>query len=163
MKNLSTPIDKEITKTLKKGDTILLSGVIYTARDAAHKKMLEHLNKTGEMLLRNQTIYYAGPCPAKPGECIGSAGPTSSYRMDDFTPIFLENGIYFTIGKGERKKQVRTAIKKFGGIHFDAIGGAGAFYKNCIKECEIVYFPELGAEAIYKLKVKDFPCIVSIV
>ena len=163
MKTLFTPIDKETIKTLKKGDTILLSGTIYTARDAAHKKMFERLNKTGEMLLKDQTIYYAGPCPAKPGECIGSAGPTSSYRMDDFTPIFLRNGIYFTIGKGERSEKVRQAIKKHGGVHFDAIGGAGAFYKSCIKKCELVYFPELAAEAVYKLKVEDFPCIVSII
>lgn len=163
MITLNSPISKEDISKLQKGDTVLLSGIIVTARDAAHKKMQEHLQKTGEMLLKGQTIYYAGPCPAKPGEIIGSVGPTTSYRMDSFLPTFISNGIYATIGKGKRNEQVIAAIKKFGGVHFDAIGGAGAFYKNCVKKSELVYFPELGAEAVYKLEVKDFPCIVSII
>lgn len=163
MKRISTPIDKEIIKTLKKGDIVLLSGAMYTARDAAHKKMLDILRNTGEVPLKGQTLYYAGPCPPKPQECVGSIGPTSSYRMDDYTPIFLENGILSTIGKGQRAQKVHDAIKKYGGVHFDAIGGAGAYYKSCVTSCETVFFPELGAEAVYKLEIKDFPCIVSIV
>lgn len=163
MKKLCSPIDKKEIALLKVGDTVLLSGVIYTARDAAHKKMLEHLEKTGEMLLKGGTIYYAGPCPAKPNEAIGSVGPTTSYRMDSFTPIFLKKGIYCTIGKGKRNEEVEKSIVQFGGVHFDAIGGAGAYYKNCIKKAEAIYFPELGAEAIYRLEIVDFPCIVAIV
>lgn len=163
MIRIYSPVSKKDILKLKKGDTVLISGVIYTARDAAHKKMLEHLNKTGEMLLKGQTIYYAGPCPAKPGEVIGSVGPTTSYRMDSFTPIFLANGIHCTIGKGERNDELISATKKHGGVHFDAIGGAGAFYKNCVQSCELIYFAELGAEAVYKLEVVDFPCIVSII
>ncbi|MGI6133466.1 MAG: FumA C-terminus/TtdB family hydratase beta subunit [Christensenellales bacterium] len=163
MKKIFSPLSKEDIKALKQDDIVLLSGVIYTARDAAHKKMLEHLQKTGEMLLKGQTVYYAGPCPPKEGDIVGSAGPTTSYRMDAFTPLFLQNGILATIGKGQRNQTVIQAIKKHGGVHFDAIGGAGAYYKNCIKSCQAVYFPELGTEAVYRLEVEDFPCIVSII
>lgn len=163
MIKLNTPIEKKDILSLKVGDTILLSGVIYTARDAAHKKMLLHLQETGEMLLKGETIYYAGPCPAKPNEAIGSVGPTTSYRMDSFTPIFIKQGIFSTIGKGKRSEEVGKSIKEFGGVHFDAIGGAGAYYKNCVKKAQLVYFPELGAEAVYRLEIVDFPCIVAIV
>lgn len=163
MIHINSPINKDQIQNLKKGDTVLISGTIYTARDAAHKKMLAHLEKTGQMLLQGQTIYYAGPCPAKPGEPIGSVGPTTSYRMDSFTPIFIENGIYATIGKGKRNPLVIEKIHQYKGVHFDAIGGAGAFYKNCVKSSELIYFSELGAEAVYKLQVQDFPCIVSII
>jgi fumarate hydratase subunit beta len=163
MKKIISPMDKDTIKNLNKGDIVLISGIIYTARDAAHKKMQQHLNATGEMLLSGQTIYYAGPCPARPGEVIGSVGPTTSYRMDSFTPVFAKKGILTTIGKGKRNAAAAEAIRQNGGVHFDAIGGAGAYYKNCVKQCEIVYFPELGAEAIYKLTVEDFPAVVSII
>lgn len=163
MIKLNAPITKQDITKLKENDIILLSGIIFTARDAAHKKIIQHLDETGEMLLKGQTIYYAGPCPAKPDEIIGSIGPTTSYRMDKFAPTFLASGIYATIGKGNRSIETQKEIKKHGGIHLSAIGGAGAFYKNCIQKSELVYFSDLGAEAVYKLQVKDFPCIVTII
>ncbi len=163
MIKLTTPITKETIKTLKKGDTVLLSGKIFTARDAAHKKIVEHYLATKEMLLSGEIIYYAGPCPHKENEVIGSVGPTTSYRMDAYSEFFLSNGCLVTIGKGNRNESTKNAIKTYGGVHFDAIGGAGAYYKNCVKEAEIVYFEELGAEAVYSLTVEDFPLIVSIV
>lgn len=156
-------MNQEAIRDLKVGDTVLISGIIYTARDAAHKKMLEHLNAEGKMLLKGQTIYYAGPCPAKPGEVIGSVGPTTSYRMDGYARTFAAQGILATIGKGKRNEEAVQSIKKYGGVHFDAIGGAGAYYKECVKECNPVYFPELGAEAVYKLTVEDFPAVVAII
>lgn len=163
MIKITSPIDKNTIKNLKLGDAVLISGIIFTARDAAHKKMLEHLNATGEMMLSGQTIYYAGPCPARPGEVIGSVGPTTSYRMDSFTPIFAKKNILATIGKGKRSQEAAEAIRQNGGVHFDAIGGAGAYYKMCVKKCNPVFFPELGAEAVYELTVEDFPAVVSII
>ncbi len=163
MKRINTPITKEVIKSLKKGDNVLLSGIIYTARDAAHKKIKEHYLSSGEMLLQGQTIYYAGPCPKKPNEPIGSVGPTTSYRMDAYSELFLSNGCLVSIGKGKRSDKVISLIKEYGGIHFEAIGGAGAYYKNCVKKAEAVYFEELGAEAVYRLTVEDFPVIVGIV
>ena len=162
MIRITTPITREKIENLQIGDAVLISGTIFTARDAAHKKMQNHLKNTGEMLLKGETIYYAGPCPAKPNEPIGSVGPTTSYRMDSFTPIFIKEGLLSSIGKGKRNSIVVAAIKENGGVHFDAIGGAGAYYKNCIKSAEVVLFPELGAEAVFKLQVVDFPCIVAI-
>lgn len=162
MIKLTTPITIESIKNLKKGDTVLISGKIFTARDAAHKKILEYYKKTGEMLLKGETIYYAGPCPAKPGEPIGSVGPTSSYRMDAFAAEFIKNGLISTIGKGDRSEEAIKAIQGKG-VHFDAIGGAGAYYKSCVKASKTAYFPELGAEAVYELEVEDFPAVVSIV
>ncbi len=163
MKILTAPISKEVILKLKERDIVLLTGTIFTARDAAHKRILNHLDKHGEMLLKGQTIYYAGPCPPKSGEIIGSIGPTTSYRMDTFVPKFLDNGIFATIGKGERSENVKIAIKRNGGIHLSAIGGAGAFYKSCIQDAQLMYFEDLGTEAVYKLQIKNFPCIVTIV
>ncbi len=163
MKVIDTPISKEVIKTLKQGDTVLLSGKIYTARDAAHKKIKEHFLATGEMLLKGETIYYAGPCPKKPNEVIGSVGPTTSYRMDAFSELFLSKGCIVTIGKGKRSDEVINLIKKYGGVHFEAIGGAGAYYKNCVKKAEVIYFEELGAEAVFCLTVENFPVIVGII
>ena len=163
MRIISTPIDKEVIKSLTIGDTVLLSGKIYTARDAAHKKIKEHFCSSGEMLLKGQTIYYAGPCPKKPNEVIGSVGPTTSYRMDAYSELFLSNGCLVSIGKGKRSDEVIELIKKYGGVHFEAIGGAGAYYKDCVKKAEAVYFEELGAEAVYCLTVENFPVIVGIV
>jgi len=158
---LQTPLNNDKIKTLKNGDLVYLSGVIYTARDAAHKKMLEHFNGSGEMLLKGEVIYYAGPCPVAEGEIIGSIGPTTSYRMDDYTEIFARYGLIYSIGKGERRKLVMKIIEDNGGIHFDAIGGAGAYYKFTVQKAEVVLFPELGAEAVHRLEVKDFPVIVN--
>lgn len=163
MINLTTPLNLEKIKTLKKGDTVMLSGKIFTARDAAHKKIAEHYLATGEMLLASEVIYYAGPCPNKPNEVIGSVGPTTSYRMDTYSELFLSNGCLVSIGKGNRDSKTTSLIKKFGGVHFDAIGGAGAYYKNCVKKAEVVYFEELGAEAVFCLTVENFPLIVNII
>jgi len=159
---IKTPLTKDARDTLKKGAQVLLSGVIYTARDAAHKKIKEHFLATGEMLLKGETIYYAGPCPSKSGEVIGSVGPTTSCRMDAYAQLFAKNGCLATIGKGKRATFAVEAIENNGGVHFEAIGGAGAYYKNCVKKSEPVYFPELGAEAVYRLEVENFPVIVSI-
>lgn len=162
MKEIFTPITKEKIAELRVGDTLFLTGTIFTARDAAHECMLDHLEKTGEMLLKGETVYYAGPCPAKPGEPIGSVGPTSSCRMDPFVKRFTDEGIIATIGKGSRSEEARSAIVNAGGAYFEAIGGAGAYYKQCVKKAELVYFPELGAEAVYKLEVEKFPVILAV-
>jgi len=161
MIRLTTPLTYEKTKNLQKGDCVLLSGTIFTARDAAHKKMAEEYLTTGSLPLRGEAIYYAGPCPKKPGEVIGSVGPTTSYRMDDYAELFCENGCVYSIGKGNRDERAQKAIEKNKGVHFDAIGGAGAYYKSCVKNAEIFLYPELGAEAVYKLTVEDFPIIVK--
>lgn len=163
MIELKTPLTDVQIESLKEGDVVYLSGTIYTARDQAHKKMLEHLNSTKEMILKGEVIYYAGPCPKKPNEVIGSVGPTTSYRMDSFTPIFAPLGLIYSIGKGERDEKSSQAIKQNKGAHFNAIGGAGAYYKDCVKEATLYAFEELGAEAIYKLEIEKFPLIVSIV
>jgi len=143
---------------------VLISGVIYSARDAAHSLLFEMI-KRGEELpieLEGQIIYYVGPCPAKPGRAIGSAGPTTSGRMDLYTPLLLERGLKGMIGKGERSKEVVDAIVKYGAVYFGAIGGAGALLADSIKESKIVAFEELGPEAVYRFKVENFPAIVVI-
>lgn len=163
MIKLTTPLTKEKIASLKKGDAVLLSGTIFTARDAAHKKMAEAFASGKPLPLRGEVIYYAGPCPTKPGEIIGSVGPTTSYRMDAYAELFAKNGCHATIGKGKRSAEAQNAIKTNGGVHFEAIGGAGAYYKNCVKKAETYLYPELGAEAVYKLEVVDFPIIVGII
>ena len=163
MIKLTTPLTYDKIKDLKKGDAVCLTGTIFTARDAAHKKMAEEFAKTGVLPLKGEVIYYAGPCPKKPGQPIGSVGPTTSYRMDAYAPLFNDNGCIYSIGKGKRNDIAVGAIMKNKGVHFDAIGGAGAYYKNCVKSAEIVLYPELGAEAVYKLEVVDFPIIVNII
>lgn len=143
---------------------MLLSGTLYTARDAAHKRMTEALEH-GEPLpfpIEGAMIYYAGPSPAKPGKVIGAAGPTTSYRMDEFTPRLLDLGLFGMIGKGDRSSRVREAIKSNGVVYFAAVGGAGALIAKSIQKVEVIAFQELGAEAITKLTVKDFPVIVAI-
>ncbi len=164
MLKLTTPLAPDVVRTLRAGDRVLLSGVIYTARDAAHKRMMELLS-VGEPLpipLEHQVIYYAGPCPAPPGVPIGSCGPTTSYRMDAYAPLLLEKGLIGMIGKGTRAPSVIDAMKKRGAVYFAAIGGAGALISKCVKETEVVAFPDLGTEAIRKLTVKDFPMTVVI-
>lgn len=163
MIKLTTPLTSEKLQNLKKGDSVVISGTIYTARDAAHKKMRDEFFNSGKLPLVGEIIYYAGPCPKKPNEPIGSVGPTTSYRMDAFAPLFCENGCPYSIGKGKRNDTAIQAVRNAGGVHFDAIGGAGAYYKNCVKSAEIVLYPELGAEAVYRLEVEDFPAIVNII
>ncbi|MEA1974811.1 MAG: Fe-S-containing hydro-lyase [Bacillota bacterium] len=164
IKKIETPLTKEKTLNLKAGDSILLSGIIYTARDQAHKRIVDLINK-GEKLpfeLNNQVIYYVGPSPTKPGNIIGSAGPTTSYRMDDLTTPLLDLGLKGMIGKGERNQTVIDSIIKNKAIYFAAIGGAGALIANLIIECDIIAFDELGPEAIRRITVKDFPLTVVI-
>lgn len=164
IKKVNTPLTDEVINDLKAGDRVLLSGIIYTGRDAAHKRLAELISKGEElpMDIKNQTIYYVGPCPAKPGQVIGSAGPTTSGRMDAYAPLLMDEGLKGMIGKGLRNQQVVDSIIKNNAVYFAAIGGAGALLAEAIKEAEVIAFPELGAEAIYKLKVEDFPVTVII-
>ena len=159
---VKAPIDKETAKSLKAGDSVLISGVIYTARDAAHERMTrQHAEGIDYPIdLKNQIIYYAGPCPAKPGEVIGSCGPTTAGRMDAYTPEILDAGLGAMIGKGVRSKEVVDAIKRNKCVYFGAIGGAGALIAECIKKADVVAYDDLGTEAIRRLEVEDFPAVV---
>ena len=161
---ISTPLTKEKAKSLKAGDSCLISGVIYTARDAAHKRLCELIDE-GKPLpieLEDSIIYFAGPTPAKEGEIIGSAGPTTSYRMDAYSPKMISKGQTGMIGKGNRNSEVLDAMKKHGAVYFGAIGGCGALISKCIKKAEVVAYDDLGAEAIRRLEVENFPVIVVI-
>lgn len=161
---VNTPLTDEVITDLHVGDMVLLNGIIYTGRDAAHKRLVEMID-SGEELpieLKGQIIYYVGPCPAKPGAVIGSAGPTTSGRMDAYAHRLLDKGLKGMIGKGSRNKNTIDSIIKNKAIYFGAIGGAGALLAETIKEAEILAFPELGPEAIYKLRVKGFPVIVIV-
>lgn len=161
-KRITTPLTDSIVESLQAGDNVLLTGTIYTGRDAAHKRLVDLLEK-GEDLpvdLKGQLIYYVGPCPAKPGQVIGSAGPTTSNRMDPYTPPLMEVGLKGMIGKGSRSPQVKEAIQKQKGVYFAAVGGAGALIARAIKESEVVAYEDLGPEAIHRLTVEDFPLIV---
>lgn len=163
-KEIQTPLTDEAVKSLNAGDSVLITGVIYTARDAAHKRMLEELARGGKLPvdLKGQIVYYAGPSPAPPGKPIGSVGPTTSGRMDSFAPKTMELGLKGMIGKGPRSKEVVEAMKKHGAVYFAAVGGAGALLAKCVKEARVVAYEELGAEAITELKVEKFPAIVAI-
>ena len=162
--SVKTPLDGNTAGSLKAGDRVMINGVIYTARDAAHKRLVEMMKKGEELplALEGQIIYYVGPCPAKPGQVIGSAGPTTSGRMDAYTPALLDKGLKGMIGKGLRSKPVVDSMIKNNAVYFASIGGAGALLAESIKEAEVVAFPELGAEAIYKLTVENFPATVVI-
>lgn len=163
-KYITTPITDEISKELHAGDYVYISGTIYVARDAAHKRMIEALD-AGEQLpipIENATIYYMGPSPAREGQVIGSAGPTTASRMDKYAPRLMDLGQKAMIGKGKRSQQVIDAIIRNNGVYFAAIGGAGAIISKCITESEVVCYEDLGAEAIRKLQVKEFPVIVVI-
>ena len=163
-KRVTLPLTEELAKTLKAGDEVLLTGTIYTSRDAGHKRMCETLAK-GEPLPfnpENATIYYVGPTPAKPGQVIGSAGPTTSGRMDAYAPTMMSVGARGMIGKGARLPEVIEAMKKYSGVYFGAIGGAGALLARCIKKCELVAYEDLGAEALRELYVEDMPLVVII-
>ena len=165
MLKLTTPFSAEIVKELHAGDQVLLSGVIYTGRDAAHKRLCELLG-AGKKLpveLKDQVIYFVGPSPAKPGQVIGSAGPTTSYRMDAYSPqIIAETGLRGMIGKGDRSDEVIKAMHKHGCVYFAATGGAAALISKSITSCEVVCYEDLGPEAIHRLVVKDLPLIVAI-
>lgn len=157
-----SPFDPEVIEGLRAGDRVLIKGVIYGMRDAPHKRLVEAIKKGEELPfpLSGQTIYYVGPSPTPPGKVIGSAGPTTSGRMDRYTIPLLEAGIKATIGKGSRSMEVREAMKKHKAIYLATIGGAGALLSKYIKKAEVVAYPELGPEAIYRLEVENFPAIV---
>lgn len=163
-KHIKTPITEEVTKDLKSGDYVYITGTIYVARDAAHKRMIEALER-GEKLpidIKDATIYYMGPSPAREGRPIGSAGPTTATRMDKYAPTLLDLGQKAMIGKGKRSQEVIDAIIRNKAVYFAAVGGAGALLSKCIKQSEIICYEDLGTEAIRKLYVEDFPIIVVI-
>lgn len=161
---ISTPLTDEVVMKLRAGDQVLISGIIYTGRDAAHSRLMAAIEK-GEALPfdpEGSVIYYVGPAPAKPGEVIGSCGPTTSYRMDDITTPLLDLGMKGMIGKGKRNQVVIDSMKENKAVYFAAIGGAGALIANAVKKSEIIAYEDLGAEAIRRLTVEDFPCVVVI-
>lgn len=163
-KYITTPITEEKTKDLRSGDYVYITGTIYVARDAAHKRMIEALDR-GEQLpidIKDATIYYMGPSPAREGRPIGSAGPTTASRMDKYAPTLLDLGQKAMIGKGKRTKEVIDAIVRNHAVYFAAIGGAGALLSKCITKSEVICYDDLGAEAIRKIEIKDFPVIVVI-
>ena len=159
---IKTPLSDGDVERLKAGDRVLISGVIYTGRDAAHKRLVDLIDRGGELPLdlRGQIIYYVGPTPARPGKPIGSAGPTSSYRMDPYSPKLMEKGLKGMIGKGMRSQEVIEAMKKYKAIYMAAVGGAAALIARRIRKSEIIAYEDLGPEAIRRLEVEDFPAIV---
>ena len=163
-KHFTVPMTKEEVKSLKSGDYVYLTGTIYSARDAAHKRMYEALEKNEPLPfnIENNIIYYMGPSPAREGRVIGSAGPTTASRMDKYTPKLLDLGMGGMIGKGKRTEAVREAVVRNGSVYFAAVGGAGALLSKCIVESEVIAYDDLGTEAIRKMKIKNFPAIVVI-
>ena len=163
-KKIQAPLTREAARALRAGDSCLISGVIYTARDAAHKRLCELVAQGKELPLdiKDAVIYFVGPTPAKPGQAIGSAGPTTSYRMDAYSPTLISIGQTGMIGKGKRSADVVNAMKEHGAVYFGAIGGCGALLSKCIKKAEIIAYEDLGAEAIRRLEVEDFPAVVII-
>ena len=163
-KHITTPLTAEKTRELRAGDTVLISGVIYTGRDAAHKRLVELVQEGKELPvdLKDQIIYYVGPAPAKPGQAIGSAGPTTSYRMDAYAPTLLDLGLKGMLGKGKRSEEVVNSMIKNEAVYFGAIGGAGALLSKCIKKAEVVCYEDLGAGAIRRLEVENLPATVII-
>jgi len=161
-KKVTLPLTDDAVKVLKAGDNVLLTGVMYVARDAAHKRMIEALDRNEPLPfdIKGQTIYYMGPSPSRPGRVIGSAGPTTSGRMDVYTPRLIEEGLRGMIGKGMRSLDVKGAVKKHGAVYLAAIGGAGALISKSIKKSEVIAYEELGAEAVRRLEVEDFPATV---
>lgn len=162
--SIKVPLSREEARKLKSGDSCLLSGVIYTARDAAHKRLCERIAQGKELPfeIKDSVIYFVGPTPAQPGEVIGSAGPTTSYRMDAYSPMLIKQGQTGMIGKGKRNSDVIDAMKEYGAVYFGAIGGCGALLSRCIKKSEVIAYADLGAEAIRRLEVEDFPVTVVI-
>ena len=161
---IKTPLKREDVKKLKAGDSCLITGVIYTARDAAHKRLCELIERGEEFPfdIKNSIIYFVGPTPEKPGQAIGSCGPTTSYRMDAYSPELIKKGQTGMIGKGKRGPEVVNAMKAYGAVYFGAIGGCGALLSRCVKKAEVIAYDDLGAEAIRRLEVEDFPVIVVI-
>ena len=161
---ITAPLTRDAARNLRAGDSCLISGVIYTARDAAHKRLCDLVAAGKELPLdiRDAIIYFVGPTPAKPGQAIGSAGPTTSYRMDAYSPTLISLGLTGMIGKGKRGPEVVEAMKQHGAVYFGAIGGCGALLSKCIKKAEVIAYDDLGAEAIRRLEVEDFPAIVII-
>ena len=161
--SIKVPLSREEARKLKSGDSCLLSGVIYTARDAAHKRLCERIAQGKELPfdIKDSVIYFVGPTPAQPGEVIGSAGPTTSYRMDAYSPMLIKQGQTGMIGKGKRNSDVIDAMKEYGAVYFGAIGGC-ALLSRCIKKSEVIAYADLGAEAIRRLEVEDFPVTVVI-
>lgn len=164
IKKIHTPLNKEKLSVLKAGDMVSLTGTIYTARDAAHKRLIDMISNNEKLPfdIENQTVFYAGPSPNKPDEIMGSIGPTTSYRMDAYSPKLMELGLIAMIGKGKRSKEVIDSIIKYGGVYFSAIGGAAAYMSNCIKSSKIIAFEDLGTEAVRELYAEDMPLIVTI-
>ncbi|MCX7698838.1 MAG: FumA C-terminus/TtdB family hydratase beta subunit [Candidatus Goldbacteria bacterium] len=162
MKKITTPLTMDVIEDLEAGDEVYINGKIYTMRDEAHKRIAEMITNKQKLPfdLKNQVVYYCGPTPAKDGHIIGSCGPTTSSRMDKYTPLLLKNGLKGMIGKGERSVEVKDAIKKYKAVYFSALGGLGALYADNIKQAKVIAFPELGPEAIYELEVEDFYAIV---
>jgi len=160
---ITSPLGKTVIPQLKTGDTVLISGLVYTARDAAHKRLAEALaqGKDLPVSLMGQTVYYMGPSPAPPGRVIGACGPTSSSRMDSFTVPLLEAGVGALLGKGERSAAVKDALRKHGAVYLVTYGGAGALLARAVQKAEVMAYPELGAEAVMRLEVKDLPAIVA--
>ena len=164
MKRIQLPLTDDVIKELRAGDSVLISGSVITGRDAAHKRLYELIEK-GEPLpvdIQGEVIYYVGPAPAKPGHAVGPAGPTSSYRMDKYTPALLDRGLKGMIGKGARNSEVIDSMVKNGAVYFAAIGGAAALISKSIKKSEVLAYEDLGTEAIYRFEVEDFPAIVVI-
>ena len=164
MISLTTPLTVERAKKLRAGDQVLLSGIIYTARDAAHKRLCTQIaeGKDLPLALQDQILYFVGPAPAKPGAPIGSAGPTTSGRMDAYSPTLLKLGLRGMIGKGARNEAVIEAMKENCAVYFGAVGGCGAYLAGCVKKAEVIAYPDLGPEAIHRLEVEDFPVTVVI-
>ena len=162
--SLKTPLTPEEIKKLRVGDKVLINGILYTARDAAHRRLKEAISRGAQLpiTLKEQIIYYTGPTPPPPGHPLGSCGPTTSSRMDSFTPLLLGEGLKGMIGKGDRSSEVIQSIKKYQAIYFIAVGGAGALLSKTIRQAEAVAYKDLGPEAIYQLKVVDFPALVAI-
>lgn len=161
---INTPLTEDFARKLKAGDSVLITGIIYTARDAAHKRLVDALDRGQELPvdIKDQIVYYVGPSPAKPGQPIGAAGPTTSGRMDAYTPRLLAVGLRGMIGKGYRSAEVVDAMKKHGAVYFAATGGAAALIAKAVKKYEVVAYADLGTEAIAKMTVEDFPAIVVI-
>jgi fumarate hydratase subunit beta len=164
MKILRAPLTRDEISALKMGDEVWVEGTVYAARDAAHKKMADTIAEGRELPFdpNGQIIYYVGPCPAPPGRVIGSAGPTTSGRMDVYAPLLIKRGLRVMIGKGSRDNAVVAAMQKHGAVYLATVGGAGAYLAQRIVAAEVVAYPELGPEALYKLEVQDFPCVVAI-
>ncbi|MCL2198848.1 MAG: Fe-S-containing hydro-lyase [Defluviitaleaceae bacterium] len=162
-RRINTPFSEDIIRKLDAGDRVMLSGEIYTGRDAAHARMVELvcINEPLPFDVNGQVIYYTGPCPAPPGRVIGSVGPTTSTRMDVYSPTLIKAGLRVMVGKGLRSPAVMDAIQKYNGVYLAAVGGAGALLSLCVKKSELIAFEDLGTEAIYRLTVKDMPLVVA--